>query len=379
MVRIEEIRGRKALAKFVEFQIDLYKGNPYYVPPIISMEVDNLDIDVNPSMQVGDMVFFMAYDEDNNPVGRIAGIINHRYNKKANTSLCRFGYVDFIDDKNVSKALFDAVVKWAKVQGMTSLAGPLGMTDFDKEGALIEGFDQKSTISTIYNYPYYIDHYKAYGFKMEEDTVWLEYFFPMPESLDKKHLAVAEYIKSHYKLKSSFVKDSNIARKNYGPKIFDLLNKTYAMLDYVSELDQNQIDYLLNYWLKLVPLDMIAIVTNDQDELVAFGITCPSLAEAQQKAKGHLFPFGWFHMLKGLYWKGGSDTWDLMLIAVRPDYQGKGVSTLLFTQLFESGKKRKFKWVSPYPQLEKNYAVHAHWKTLNAKVNRRRATFKKFI
>lgn len=379
MIRVEEVRGRKGLKKFVEFQIDLYKGNPYFVPPIVSMEVDNFDIEQNPSMQVGDMIFFMAYNEDEKPVGRIAGIINHRYNKKAGTRLCRFGYVDFIDDKAVSKALFDAVVKWARFQGMTTLAGPLGMTDFDKEGALIEGFDQKQTFNTIYNHAYYIDHFKAYGLAMEEDTVWLEYFFPMPDKLDEKHLAVAEFVKSHYGLKASLLKDTKDIKKNYGPKIFDLLNEAYAHLDYVSELDRSQIDYFIDYWLKLVPLDLVAIVTDQDDNLVSFGITCPSLAEAQQKAKGSLFPFGWYHMLKGLYFKGGSDIWDLMLIAVSPKYQGKGVSTLLFTTLFGSGKKRRFKWVSAYPQLEKNIGVHAHWKVFGAKVNRRRATFKKFI
>ena len=379
MIRIEEITGRRALAKFVEFQIELYKGNPNYVPPLIKVEVDNFDMNINPSMQVGEMVFYMAYDEANKPVGRIAGIINNRYNKKAGIRVCRFGYVDFIDDRSVSRALFDAVVKWGKFQGMTTLVGPLGMTDLDREGALIDGFDQLSAMATIYNYPYYIEHYKAYGFKMEEDTVWEEYSFPMPEKLDQKHLAIAEFVKSHYHLKSFCMKDLKVAKTKYGPKIFELLNKTYSMLDYVSELDQKQIEYYIDSWLRIVPLDLIGIVTNDRDEVVAFGITAPSLSKAFQKAKGHLFPFGWFHVLKSIYWKGGSDIWDLMLIAVHPDYQGKGVSTLLFAELFESGQKHKFKWVSPYPQLVRNYGIHSHWKAFNAKVNRRRATFRKSI
>ena len=379
MVRIEEIIGRKALTKFVEFQINLYKGNPYYVPPIISMEVDNFDAEVNPSMRVGDMIFFMAYDEKNNPVGRIAGIINNRYNKKEGVKVCRFGYIDFIDDRAVSKALLDAVAKWGRFQGLTTLVGPLGMTDLDREGALIEGFDQLSTMTTIYNYPYYIEHYKAYGLKMEEDIVWEEYLFPMPDQLDQKHLAIADFVKSRYHLKSMCLKDFSEAKTNHGPKIFDLLNKTYSMLNYVSELDQDQIAYYVETWLKILPLDLIAVVTDENDDVVAFGITAPSLSKAQQKANGHLFPFGWYHMLKSIFFKGCADTWDLMLIAVRPDYQGKGVSTLIFTQLFPSGKKHKFKWVSPYPQLIKNYGIHAHWKAFNAKVNRRRATFKKYL
>lgn len=374
MITIKEIRGRKQLRQFVQFAIDLYEGNDCYVPPIIDDEVNNLDADRNPAFSFCDSVFFMAYDESGKPVGRIAGFINPRYNKKSGDSLCRFGFVDFIDDLEVSRALFDAVTQWGRSRSMTSLAGPLGLTDLDYEGALIEGFDQLSTMSTIYNYPYYIDHFKAYG--MAEDAVWNEFLIPIPEQMTDKHKRVAEFVKSHYGLKSFSETSSKRLEKRYGHKIFELLNEAYSHLYCVSELDDRQIQYYIDLYLPLLRLDCIRLVTDRDDNLIAFAITCPSMARAQQKAHGHLFPFGWYHMLKAMYLHG-TDLWDLMLIAVRPDYQGKGVTALLFTDMFEVGVRNGYKFVTAYPQLTYNNKVQDQWKYFDFKINRRRATFRK--
>jgi len=373
MLRIEEIKGRKALKQFVKFAIELYKGNDCYVPPIIEGEIDGLDAAKNPALDFCDSIYFMAYDETGKCVGRIAGFINPRYNEKANAKLCRFGYIDFIDDQNVSKALLDSVGEWGRGKGMETMAGPLGMCDMDYEGALTFGFDQLGTMSTIYNYPYYIDHYRAYG--LEQDAVWSEFLIKMPEKIGEKHQRIAELVTERYGLKSFYVKSPKELSERYGHKVFELLNEAYAPLYCVSELDDKQIQYYLDTYIPLLPMDLIRLVTDKDDNLIAFGITAPSMSRAQQKAKGKLFPFGWYHLLKALKFKGGTDGWELMLIAVRPDYQGKGVTAIIFNDLIPIGIKHGFKWVSAYPELDYNTKVQNHWDYFDTTVNRKRATF----
>ena len=374
MITVREIRGRRQLKRFVSFAIALYKGSDCYVPPIISDEVNNLDARCNPALRFCDSVFFMAYNESGKPVGRIAGFINPRYNQKSDHQLCRFGYVDFIDDPQVSKALLDAVAGWGRSHGMDSLAGPLGMTDLDYEGALTEGFDQLSTMSTIYNYPYYIDHFLAYG--LEVDARWNEYVIPVPEHITDKHRKVAEFVRMRYGLRSFSETSRKRLREKWGRKIFYLLNETYSPLYCVSELDDSQIDYYISLYLPMLRLDCIRLVTDHDDNLIGFAITCPSMSRAQQKAKGHLFPMGWYHMLKAMYKRGGTDIWDLMLIGVRPDFQGKGVASLIFTDLIEVGQRNGYRYVSAYPQLVENTKVQELWKYFDYEINRRRATFK---
>lgn len=374
MIQIAEISGRKELRKFVSFAIQLYKDNDCYVPPLIEDEVDTLDRTKNPALRFCDSVYYIAKDESGNVLGRIAGFINPRYNSKSGDNLCRFGFVDFVDDKEVSRALLDAVSEWGRKKGMTSLAGPLGMTDLDYEGALTDGFDQLGTMSTIYNYPYYIDHFKAYG--MEEDAVWSEFLIPIPEKITDKHLRVAEFVRTRCGLRSFSETNRKRLREKYGHQIFELLNVCYSQLYCVSELDDAQIQYYLDKYLPLLPLECIRLVANADDELVAFAVTCPSMARAQQKAKGRLLPFGWYHLLKALKLKGGTDIWDLMLIGVRPDYQGKGVTALIFTDMIQMGLKRGLKVVSAYPQLTTNTKVREQWKYFDYKINRTRATFK---
>lgn len=374
MITVKEIRGRKQLKRFVKFAIDLYKGNDCYVPPIISDEVNNLDARHNPSLWFCDSVFFMAINDMGKPVGRIAGFINPRYNQKTGHRLCRFGYIDFINDLEVSKALLDAVAAWGREHGMDSLAGPLGMTDLDYEGTLTEGFDQLSTMSTIYNYPYYVDHFAAYG--MEVDAQWNEYVIPIPDQLTDKHKQVAAFVRSRYGLRSFSETSRTRLREKWGHKIFELLNEAYSPLYCVSELDDNQIQYYIDLYLPLLRLDCIRLVTDRDDNLIGFAITCPSMSSALQKAKGRMLPLGWYHLYKAMHKRGGTDIWDLMLIAVRPDYQGKGVTSLIFTDLIEVGHRNGYRYVSAYPQLVDNTKVQDQWKYFDYEINRRRATFK---
>lgn len=374
MITVKEIRGRKQLKRFVKFAIDLYKGNDCYVPPIISDEVNNLDPRHNPALWFCDSVFFMAINDMGKPVGRIAGFINPRYNQKTGHRLCRFGYIDFINDLEVSKALLDAVAAWGREHGMDSLAGPLGMTDLDYEGTLTEGFDQLSTMSTIYNYPYYVDHFAAYG--MEVDAQWNEYVIPIPDQLTDKHKQVAAFVRSRYGLRSFSETSRTKLREKWGHRIFELLNEAYSPLYCVSELDDNQIQYYIDLYLPLLRLDCIRLVTDRDDNLIGFAITCPSMSSALQKAKGRMLPLGWYHLYKAMHKRRGTDIWDLMLIAVRPDYQGKGVTSLIFTDLIEVGHRNGYRYVSAYPQLVDNTKVQDQWKYFDYEINRRRATFK---
>jgi GNAT superfamily N-acetyltransferase len=374
-ITIQEIHGRRALSRFVQFAIDLYRGCDCYVPPIISSEVDNLDSKVNPALEFCASVYYMAVDEQGRPVGRIAGIVNRRFNEKFHVRQCRFCYVDFIDAPEVSRALLDAVARWGSSLGMTSLVGPLGFTDLDYEGCLIDGFDRLSTSSTIYNYPYYRRHFEAYG--MEQDAVWNEYLMRLPDAVPEKHLRVAEMVARRYRL--TVIKPTGRLRlvRRYGRKIFELLNEAYEPLYGFCSLTDAQIRYYIRCYLPFIRLDCVRLVVDPEDNLIAFGITCPSLSRAQQKARGHLLPFGLWHLLRALFHRGGTDIWDLYLVGVRPDYQGKGVNALLFTDLIPQAIANGYRWVESNPELATNHKVQEQWQYFDPVRHKQRCTFRK--
>ena len=377
MIEIRKVEGsRKALKEFVRFAIRLYKGNPYYVPPIIKSEIDILDEQVNPSFDFCEAAFFMAY-RDGVPVGRIAGFINRSANEKFGEGQCRFGFVDFVDDEEVSRSLLDAVSRWGKEKGMNVLMGPMGMTDLDYEGCLIEGFDQLPTSVTLYNYPYYPQHFEHYGLK--PDMYSREYRIECPNEMFDKYRKVADLIAIRYQLRA--VKDLSAKHivNTWGHKLFALLNEAYAPLYGFTELTPRQIDYYINLWLPQVRLDLVRLVVDKDDNLVAFGISCPSLSRAQQRAKGSMWPFGWMHLANAMYRKGGTDTLDLLLIAVRPDMQGKGVHALIFAEILEEAIKNGFHWVESNPELESNQKVQQMWKNLNHTCHKRRCFYRKDI
>ena len=371
MVEIHQLKPtRSNLKKFVEFQIDLYKGNPYFVPPLVSDEIATLDSKVNPAFDHCESAYFMAY-RDGKAVGRIAAMINKQVNEKENSRQARFGFVDFIDDAEVSKALFDAAEKWAKEKGMDNIVGPLGFTDLDNEGMLINGFEELGTMATIYNYPYYPAHVERLGYEKEVD--WHEFLIEIPEQIPDKHKRIAEIVKKKFNLRVVKFTSRKALKEQYGQALFELINEAYDNLYGYSRLTKRQIDYYIKIYLGMLNLDLVTLIVDGEDQLVGVGISIQSMSRALQKSKGKMFPFGWWHLLKGL--KGKNDRVDLLLVAVKPQYMGKGVNALLFTDLIPAYNKYGFKWAESNPELESNAAVQNQWEAFPYRQHRNRRAF----
>ena len=374
MVEIRQINPtRSNLKKFVEFQIKLYEGNPYFIPPLVSDEIATLDSKVNPAFDHCESAYFMAY-RDGKPVGRIAAMINKQVNEKENSRQARFGFVDFIDDAEVSKALFDTAEQWAKEKGMDNIVGPLGFTDLDNEGMLINGFEELGTMATIYNYPYYPQHIERLGYEKEVD--WHEFLIEVPEQIPDKHKRIAEIVKKKFNLRVVKFTSRKALKEQYGQALFELINEAYDNLYGYSRLTKRQIDYYIKIYLGMLNLDLVTLIVDGDDQLVGVGISIQSMSRALQKSKGKMFPFGWWHLLKGL--KGKNDRVDLLLVAVKPQYMGKGVNALLFTDLIPAYNKYGFKWAESNPELESNAAVQNQWEAFPYRQHRnRRALIKK--
>ena len=371
MVEIRQLNPtRSNLKKFVEFQIDLYKGNPYFIPPLVSDEIATLDSKVNPAFDHCESAYFMAY-RDGKAVGRIAAMINRQVNEKENSRQARFGFVDFIDDAEVSKALFDAAEKWAKEKGMDNIVGPLGFTDLDNEGMLINGFEELGTMATIYNYPYYPAHVERLGYEKEVD--WHEFLIEIPEQIPDKHKRIAEIVKKKFNLRVVKFTSRKALKEQYGQALFELINEAYDNLYGYSRLTKRQIDYYIKIYLGMLNLDLVTLIVDGEDQLVGVGISIQSMSRALQKSKGKMFPFGWWHLLKGL--KGKNDRVDLLLVAVKPQYMGKGVNALLFTDLIPAYNKYGFKWAESNPELESNAAVQNQWEAFPYRQHRNRRAF----
>lgn len=366
--RIEPTRGN--LRRFTHFQIDLYKGNDCYVPPLVTDDINTLTPSKNPAFDFCEAEYFMAY-RDGKPVGRIAAIINHQVNEKEKELTGRFGFVDFIDDPEVSGALLDAAEDWARSKGMRQMVGPLGFTDLDKEGVLVEGFDELSTMATIYNYPYYVDHFRRHGYV--EDTTWLEFVMDVPDEIPEKMNRIADIVKSRNGLRVKKYKSRSKIKKDYGRDIFYLINETYKDLYGFSKLSERQIDSYINMYLNLLDLDLVSLIVDKDDRLVGVGISMPSLSRGLQRSHGRLFPFGWWHLLKGL--KGKNDRVDLMLVGVKPEY--KGANALLFQDLIPYYIKRGYKWAESNPEMATNEKVQGQWQYFKNRNHRRRLAMKK--
>ncbi len=371
-VTIKEVNSKKELRKFVKFNIELYKDNPYHVPGLIDEEMMTLDREKNPAFEVGESVYFLAY-RDNKIVGRIAGLINHRSNEVWNQKSARFSFVDFIDDDEVVDALFRAVEKWAKEKGMNKLHGPMGFTDLDHEGMLIDGFDQLGTMATIYNYPYYPAQMERMGYEKEQD--WKEFKIYIPEGIPEKHLRIGEIVKKKYGLKTLKFK----SRKEvwpYAHKIFLALNAAYTPLYGFAPLTDKQIDYYVNMYIPMIRLDFVTVIVREEDDaVVGFGISLPNLSKALKKAKGRLFPFGFIPLLRALKLK--PKVVDLYLTGVIPEYQGKGVNALLFNDLIPVYINRGVEYAESNPELETNNAVQAQWDYFKREHHKTRRAFKK--
>ena len=369
-VVIKEVTSKKELKKFVKFNIDLYKDNPYHIPGLIEEEMVTLDKKKNPAFEVCDAIYFLAY-KDGKIVGRIAGMINRRSNEVWNQQRARFGFLDFIDDAEVVDALFNAVEKWAEEQGMKEIHGPLGFTDMDHEGMLIEGFDQLGTMAAIYNFPYYPQHLERMGYEKDQD--WHEFKISIPEGVPDKHLRIGEIVKKKYGLKTmKFKKTKEIWP--YAQKIFETLNEAYAPLYGFAPLTQKQIDYYVKMYIPMIRLDLVTLIIREEDDtVVGFGISLPSLSHAMQKAKGHLFPFGWIHLLKAL--KTKPKVIDLYLTGVLPEYQNKGVNALLFNDLIPVYIGLGVEYAESNPELASNNAVQAQWDYFKREHHKTRRAF----
>ena len=374
-VTIKAVSSKSEMKTFVRFANRLYKGNRYYVPSMPLDDLNTLDKKKNGAFEFCEAEYYLAY-KDGNVAGRVAAIINHKANESWKVKQVRFGWFDFIDDIEVSEALLNAVIAFGQAHGMTQIAGPLGFTDFDPEGMLVEGFDRLSTMALIYNHPYYPEHMKKLGYYKE--TGWVEYRITIPDQMPEKHVRYAEIIRERYKLTVRKLSRRQIRKERYGHKLFQLINETYCVLYGYSLLSEKQIDQYVDMYLSIVDTKMQTFIENEKGELVAAGISIPSLSEALQKCNGEIVPFGWWHLLKAMYWKK-PDTLDLLLIGIRPDYQSKGLNSLVFVDLFENYKKLGFKYAETNANLETNVKVQAMWAPFEKILHKRRWVFAKDI
>ncbi len=371
---IKKIEDKNQLVEFVNFGIKLYENSPYYVPPLIRDELNTFNKKTNPVFEFCESAHFLAY-KDNKIVGRIVGIVNHKANEKFDEKAARFGWIDFIDDEAVSAALIEAVSQWAREKSLNRLAGPLGFCDQDPEGLLVEGFDKIATAVTIYNHDYYPVHLEKLGFKKDVD--WVEYMIDVPESIPEKYKRIGDIVKKKYNLTVLKPTDRKKLVSQYGKRLFQLINKTYCDLYGYVELTDKQIDHCINLFLPIIRLDCLRLILDKDDNIVCFGISTPSVAKAMQKAKGKLFPFGWYHLLKAL--KGKNDTVELLLIGVAPEYQGKGVNALLFTELIPQYIENGYKFAESNPELEGNDKVKGQWDYFTRTEHKRRRSYSKMI
>ncbi len=366
-------KSEKELRKFVQFQIDLYKDNDYFVPPLVIDDVNTLNPLKNPAFEFCNAEYFMAY-RDGKPVGRIAGIIHRISNQERNKKEVRFGFVDFIDDAEVVDALFLAVEKWAKAHGMESIIGPLGFSDMDYEGMLVEGFEELSTMATIYNYPYYQTHMERMGYEKRAD--WVEFRMKVPDSIPEKHLRISEIVKQKYGLKIVKYSSRKKAVEEIGRPLFELINEAYSQLFEFTKLTDNQIDHYVDIYIRLLRLDLLTVIKDSNDNLIGVGVAIPSLSRALQKSHGHMLPFGWYHLMRAMYFNV-TDTVDLLLVAIKPEYQSKGVNALLFTDLIPYFQKYKFEYAESNPELELNTKVQSQWQYFETRQHKRRRAYGK--
>ena len=380
LIEIKKVENKKDLKTFIDFHYDLYEGNEYDVPNLFSDEMNTLSKDKNAAFEFCEAEYYLAY-KDGKLAGRVAAIINHKANSKWGKKSVRFGWIDFIDDREVSKALLDAVEKYGREKGMEDVVGPLGFTDMDPEGMLVWGFDQLGTMPTIYNYAYYPEHIEALeGF--EVDNKYVEFKIMVPDEVPEKYAKIAMMIEKRYNLHVRKLTKKDIFQGGMGQKIFDLINDTYKDLYGYSELSQKQIDQLIKSYLGFLDFNLITCIedwTDGEHKLIGVGITMPSLAHALRKCRrGRLLPFGWFHVLRAIKMHK-TNIVDLLLIGILPEYRAKGANALLFADLIPWYQKYGIEWGETQVELETNAGVQGQWGALTPVMHKRRKCYKKII
>jgi GNAT superfamily N-acetyltransferase len=370
-VEIKEVTTRHQLRTFVNFPEKLYKDNPYYVPPLVFDQMDTLDQKKGAAQEFCDSKLFLAY-KDGELAGRVAAIVNHKANEQWNHKEVRFGWIDFIDDREVSRALMDKVEEFGRSHGMESIVGPLGFTDFDPEGMLVEGFDVLSTMALIYNYPYYNDHMAAMGF--EKDADWIEYKVTIPEECPERWDRMFKIISQRANVHLRPLTRKIIRKEDYGHKVFKCINDCYKDLYNFTVLPDHMADKYLGFYLSILDLNYLSMVENEKGDLVAFGITMPSIARALQKSRGKLFPFGWWHIVKSLMIKHEEGA-EMLLVGVHPDYQNSGINALLFMDMFTKYHERGVVWAESNAILETNLKNQGQFRDFNPECKKRRRSY----
>ena len=370
-VEIKPVLTRSELRKFVNFPEKLYRHNPYYVPPLVFDQMDTLDQKKGAAQEFCDSKLYLAF-KDGEMVGRVAAIVNRKANEQWNHKEVRFGWYDFIEDPEVAKALMDKVYEFGRKYGMESVVGPLGFTDFDPEGMLVEGFDQLSTMPLIYNYPYYNDYLVEMGF--EKDADWLEYLVQVPKVMPERWPRVEAIIKQRANVHMRTLTRKYIKEHNYGEKIFKCINTCYKDLYNFTVLPDHMAKKYLDFYLSVLDLRFVSMVENEKDELIAFGITMPSIVRALQKSRGKLFPFGWWHLAKSMFIKreGGS---ELLLTGVLPEYQNSGVNSLLFMDMFRKYNEAGILWSETNAILETNTKMSSQFRDFDYVQKKRRRSY----
>lgn len=377
-VEIKKVETKKDLKRFIDFHYDLYKGNPYDAPTLFMDDMNTLRRDKNVAFDFCEAEYFLAY-KDGKSAGRIAGIINHRANEKFKSKDVRFGWIDFIDDIEVSSALLNAVMEWGKSKGMTDIVGPLGFTDLDPEGMLTMGFDKLGTMETIYNYPYYPEHMEKLG-GWKKDNDYVEYYLPMPDKVPEKFAKLAQLIEKRYNLHVRKVTMEDV-KNGYAHDVFRVINETYKDLYGFVELTEKQIDQYVKSYMPMLDLNLVTVIEdgNKNNAIAGVGLTMPSMARAMQKCRrGRLLPFGWWHVLKALKWHK-TDGVDLLLIGFKPEYRTKGANALLFADLIPRYIEYGFKWGETNVEMENNNGVQGQWSSLEHINHKRRRCYRKSI
>lgn len=378
-IQIKRVETKKDLKQFIEFHYDLYKGNPYDVPNLYSDEVNTLSKDKNAAFDFCEAEYFLALKEGKT-VGRVAAIINHKANEKWKKKDVRFGWIDFIDDIEVSRALFEAVEEYGRKKGMDDIVGPLGFTDMDPEGMLTWGFDKLGTMATIYNYEYYPQHMEKLG-GWKKDNDYVEYYLVVPEKSPEKYTKIAEMVEKRYNLHVRKLTKKDIFQGGYGKKLFDLINLTYSDLYGFSELTDRQIDQYVKMYFPFADLNLVTVIEdgNKDNQLAGLGITIPSLSRALQKCRrGRLFPFGWWHLLRAIKFHK-TDGVDLLLMGFLPEYRSKGANALLFADLIPRYVDYGFKWGETQVEMESNEGVQSQWGPLDPINHKKRRCYRRSL
>lgn len=376
-VEIRKVETKKDLKAFIDFHYDLYAGSPYDVPNLYIDEKNTFDKHRNAAFDFCTAEYYLAY-KDGKVAGRVAAIINYRVNKHWNRQDVRFGWIDFIDDLEVSRALFDAVAAYGRENGMTAMVGPLGFSDMDPEGMLIWGFDKLGTMATIYNYDYYPRHMEQMG-GWAKDNDYVEYFLPVPDKVPEKYAKIASLVEKRYNLHVKKLTRKDVFQGGWGRKLFEIINATYTDLYGFVSLTDRQIDQYVKMYMPMVDLNLVTVIVdgNKNDAVAGMGITIPSLSHALQKCRrGRLLPTGWWHVLRAIKFHKTEGV-DLLLVGFLPEYRAKGANALLFSDLIPRYNEYGIKWGESQVEMESNEGVQGQWGALDPINHKRRRCYRK--